>query len=205
MLFDSWLEYLKFTRDLGSGTRTLSRPPRRKSAARRRLQLEPLEDRFLLSSFTVTNTADSGTGSFRAAIGQVNADTQAGTDTINFAIGSGAQTIRPLSVLPTITHSVVIDGTSQPGFAGSPLVNLSGVAVSGNGLTITASNSTIKDLDIRQFNGNGVEIDSEPVTRLATQSRFSVRARVDFGRQRPNSSTITIGGTLHRGLNSPTR
>jgi hypothetical protein len=53
---------------------------------------------------------------------------------------------------------VVIDGTSQPGFAGTPLINLSGVSISGNGLTITANNSTIKDLDIRQFNGNGVDI-----------------------------------------------
>ncbi len=158
MVFDSWRENLKFTGGLGSGRRTLSRPPRRKPAARRRLQLEPLEDRFLLSSFTVTNTADSGTGSFRAAIGQVNADTQAGTDTIHFAIGSGVQTIRPLSLLPTITHSVVIDGTSRPGFAGTPLINLSGVSTSGNGLTITANNSIIKDLDIRQFDGNGVDI-----------------------------------------------
>ena len=88
----------------------------------------------------------------------MNADTQPGIDTIDFAIGSGVQTITPLSALPTITHSVVIDGTSQPGFAGTPLINLSGAAISGNGLTVAADDSTIKDLVIRQFNGNGVDI-----------------------------------------------
>ena len=88
----------------------------------------------------------------------MNADIQPGVDTIDVAIGTGAQTITPLSILPAIVHSVVIDGTSQPGFAGRPLINLSGVSISGNGLTIAANNSTIKGLVIHQFNGNGVDI-----------------------------------------------
>jgi len=49
-----------------------------------------------------------------------------GPDEILFSIGSGVQTIRPITALPTLTDPVVIDGTSQPGFAGTPLIELSG-------------------------------------------------------------------------------
>src|SRR5439155_20729254 len=63
--------------------------------------------------FTVTNTSDSGTGSLRQAITDANS---MGGGTINFNIpGSGVHTISPLTVLPTITQTVTIDGYSQPG------------------------------------------------------------------------------------------
>jgi len=81
-----------------------------------RLLLERLEDRNLLSIFTVTNTLDNGNpGSLRWAINQANADADP-VSNINFYIpGSGLQTIAPTSALPTITHPVVIDGYTQPG------------------------------------------------------------------------------------------
>jgi hypothetical protein len=57
------------------------------------------------------------------------------------------QTIAPASPLPEITNSVLIDGTSQPGYAGTPLIAIdassSGMA---DGLTITGSNVTIRGL-----------------------------------------------------------
>ena len=64
-----------------------------------RLRLEPLEDRLLLSIFTVTSAgddtnADDGTTSLREAILRVNNDTT--PDRINFNIlGAGVQTISP--------------------------------------------------------------------------------------------------------------
>ena len=67
-------------------------------------------------NFAVVNTNDSGPGSLRHAIQQANASP--GVDTITFAIGSGYQTIALASALPTITDSVIIDGTTQPGYAG---------------------------------------------------------------------------------------
>src|SRR5262245_65304514 len=74
-----------------------------------RLRVEWLEDRTLPATFYVTTTADGGTGSLRDAINQANMD--AVTDTIDFSmLGSGVQTIRPLSALPTITKPVIIDG-----------------------------------------------------------------------------------------------
>ena len=69
-------------------------------------------------TFTVINTNDSGPGSLRQAI--LGANANSGLDTIVFSIGSGPQTIAPLSALPTITDPVVIDGTTQPGYAGTP-------------------------------------------------------------------------------------
>ena len=50
---------------------------------RRRPHIEVLEDRTLLSTFTVTNTADSGSGSLRYEINQ--ADSAGGANTIAFS------------------------------------------------------------------------------------------------------------------------
>src|SRR5436305_8845149 len=91
------------------------------SLFRLRPWLEVMENRTLLSTLLVTSTADSGTGSLRQAILDSNAAT-AGASVIVFAIpGLGMQTIAPLSALPPITRSVLIDGFSQPGYTSTPL------------------------------------------------------------------------------------
>ena len=59
----------------------------------------------------------------RAAIQEANA--HSGADAIAFAVGAGA-TIAPFSQLPAIVGQVVVDGTSQQGYAGAPVVQLSG-------------------------------------------------------------------------------
>jgi hypothetical protein len=162
----SVLENVKFAGTLGRpGLRHRPRP-----VPRTRPGIEPLEGRSLLSTFTVVNTNDSGAGSLRDAITRVNADTQPGIDTINFAIaGAGVHTIIPLSGLPKITHAVVIDGTTQPGFAGNPLIELDGASaarqvnggtVQANGLTIDSGGSTIKDLVINRF-GHGIVLETK--------------------------------------------
>ena len=90
--------------------------------------LETMEDRLLLATFTVNGTADDGSvGTLRWAIGQSNAT--AGSNLIKFAIGgAGVHTIAVTSALPAITVPVTIDGTSQTGYAGSPLIELNGTA-----------------------------------------------------------------------------
>src|SRR5205823_6455029 len=94
--------------------------------------------------FTIRTTADRGDGSLRQAI--LDADATPGAATIDFAIpGSGVQTILPGSPLPAITNAVLIDGTSQPGYAGAPLIELSGWAAGAtNGLTITGSGAIVR-------------------------------------------------------------
>ena len=112
------------------------------------------------SSFIVVNTNDAGAGSLRQAI--LNANASAGADIISFAIpGAGPFTITPASALPTITNPVVIDGTTQPGFTGTPIVELSGASAGGgNGLTISAGGSTVRGLAINRFGAAGINLNS---------------------------------------------
>src|SRR5262249_43906113 len=113
------------------------------------LTVEALEDRCLLSVFGVTTVADAGPGSLRQAILDSNATP--GTDTIAFNIGGGGmQVIQPTSALPPTSDPVVIDGTTQPGFTGSPLIVLNGNAAGADvsGLTIEGGNSTVQGLAV---------------------------------------------------------
>jgi len=89
------------------------------------------------------------------------ANSNPGTDTITFRIpGSGVQTITLASALPAITDSVIIDGTTQPGFAGTPLIDVNGVNLFVNdaGLVLAASNSTIRGLAIDRARGNDIVV-----------------------------------------------
>ena len=119
--------------------------------------------------FTVTNTNDSGTGSLRQAITDANS---MGGGTINFNIpGGGVHTISPLSVLPTITQTVTIDGYSQPGSSANTnpptmginailQIELSGVNSGSNfgGLIVNAPNCTVRGLVVNRFVGDGIRV-----------------------------------------------
>ena len=103
-----------------------------------------------MMTFTVTNINDSGSGSLRQAILDANAN--AGADTIVFNLPGPKYTIAPASNLPIITDPVTIDGTTQPGFAGSPIIELKGaIAGPANGLVITGGSSTVRGLVINLF------------------------------------------------------
>ncbi len=137
---------------------------------RLRPRVELMEERTLLSTFLVNNTGDSGPGSLRQAILESNGATGA-TNTIDFGIpGSGVQTIMPLSSLPTIANPVLIDGESQPGYAGMPLIEINGSQAGVvDGLTITAPNVTVRGLDIDNFSvgytqGAGIHITGTAAT-----------------------------------------
>src|SRR3954471_6974089 len=88
--------------------------------------------------FPVTSAADSGADTLRAAIAAANLNS--GADTITFAIpGAGVHNVTLTSgALPTVTGRLLVDGTSQPGYAGKPLVRLH------NG----TGNATLTGLDI---------------------------------------------------------
>ncbi len=107
------------------------------------------------NTFTVTNTNNSGPGSLRQAI--LDANAAPGKDTINFNIGSGPQTIPVFSGLPPITDAVIIDGTTQPGFAGSPIITLDGNG-GGDGLLIRAGDSLVQGFVINNFGGAGIHL-----------------------------------------------
>jgi parallel beta-helix repeat protein len=108
---------------------------------------------------TVTNANDSGSGSLRAAIDYSNA--HPGLDTITFGIGTGPHSIGLHSGLPGINDPAVIDASTQPGYAGAPLIELDGTSTGGaNGMTLLAGSSTVRGFVINRFSGFGVRIDS---------------------------------------------
>jgi hypothetical protein len=123
--------------------------------------------------FLVTNTNNSGVGSLRQAILNINT---LGGGTITFDIPTtdpgynattGTYTITLQSGLPTITQTATIDGWSQTGFVGSPIIALNG-ANAGNtdGLTLGtgATGSTIQGLIISNFARSGIVANSNQHT-----------------------------------------
>src|SRR2546423_4098613 len=90
---------------------------------------EPLEGRLLMAVFAVTNTNDTGAGSLRAAVDQSN--NTPGLDTITFNISAADKTIRPTTGI-VLFDPAVLDGTTQPGYAGQPLVRVDGALAGSN-------------------------------------------------------------------------
>jgi hypothetical protein len=116
--------------------------------------IESLEDRLLLAVFTVTNTSDSGPGSLRAALQQ--SDASPGIDTIAFNITSADKTIHASAGFDC-WNAVIIDGTTQPGYAGKPLVRVdgAGTAAGTDGFRL-GGGCTLKGLSITGFGGEGI-------------------------------------------------
>jgi hypothetical protein len=126
----------------------------------------------IASTFTVTNTNDTGTGSLRQAI--LNSNGTTGPNIIQFNIpGTGVHTISPLTVLPTITQPVTIDGYTQPGSSVNTnattkginaviLIQLSGARAPANsnfsGLTIDAASCTVRGLVISSFQHDAIDV-----------------------------------------------
>ncbi len=119
--------------------------------------------------FTVMNTNDSGAGSLRQAI--IDANAAPGVDVIEFSIpGAGPHTISPLSVMPYITDSLLIDGYSQDGSQppsestpATIMINLDGSSAGGSGLEFrgaAASIGGVRGLAIYDFQQNGIVIET---------------------------------------------
>ena len=114
----------------------------------------------IVCSTTVTNTNNAGDGSLRSAIDCANAT--AGTDTVDFNIaGAGPHTITPLTPLPNVTEAAIIDGTTEPNFAGTPVVALDGSSIAAApaaGIKITGGGSTVRGLAIHSFPSAGIDL-----------------------------------------------
>lgn len=95
--------------------------------------------------------------SLREAIRASN--TTVGIDDIRFNIPPGGhQIISPASAYPSLTDTVRLDGTTQPGFAGTPIIELrgSGAGAGVNGLHVQAGGCLVKGLAIHSFSLDGI-------------------------------------------------
>ena len=144
--------------------------------------------------FSVTNTADSGEGSLRQAIGDANAS--AGEDTIDFDPSLSGQTITLGSQLPAVTDGagLVIDG-------GSAKITVSGnnaVRVFAVGLpTISGAKLTLNNLTVangRSILGGGI-LNESGNTLTVTNSTLSGN-RADVGISSGGGGIWNYGGTV---------
>jgi hypothetical protein len=178
MSFPSWLRALRAHVAQGTVGRSRRGVATRRNS--RRPNVERLEDRTVPTTFTVTNTLDSGPGSFRQAILDANATPNVGgPDRIEFDIGSayqnadGSATIQPLTQLPSLTDPVVIDGYTQAGASPNTLpqgenavlkIELSLYSVnmfdfrSTDGINIMANNCVVRGLILNNAWGYGVAV-----------------------------------------------
>lgn len=141
------------------------------------------------STFTVTTTASSGAGTLRQAI--LDANAAPGADLIVFNLaGSGPHVIAPGSPLPKLTDPVTIDATSQPGWAGSPVVQLDGSTISGyDGLRIDDVDCVVRGLSIRRF-ASGVNVMDGGARASVEQCWIGLDSTGSLARA--NSTGITI-------------
>jgi hypothetical protein len=140
---------------------------------------------FGFSFNVVCNTNNAGQGSLRQLIAQTNdlsntglviQGRTAGIDHAVFMISNGTAaaglrvsnnsftvgiaTITPTTGLPAATAPLVLDASTQPGFAGTPIIELNGTTtVNENGLTFwNAPNSVVRGFIINRFDYCGVNI-----------------------------------------------
>ncbi len=99
------------------------------------------------ATFTVTNANASGGGSLQDAINLANGD--GATDTITFNIpGAGVHVINQNGY--AILTPMIIDATTQPGYAGAPLIEIDG----GSGLSVIftlSATATIRGFSLTNF------------------------------------------------------
>lgn len=156
-----------------------------------------------MMTFTVTDPGDAGATSLRGAIQAANANP--GLDTIAFNLGVGPAIINLTGPLPQVSDPVVIDGTTQPGFAGKPLIELNGSAVTEDGLIITGGNSVVSGLVLNRFAGNGINLASNNNQVIINFIGTDFNGAADLGNGRAgvliNGSGNVIGDVTGNGGN----
>ena len=154
----------------------------------------------------MANKGADGKISLREAITAANntANGSGGADVIAFNIaGGGVQTITlGATALPGITNAVVIDGWTQPGYAGTPLIVINGINApnSADGLSITAGGSTVRGLVIENFGHYGIYMSTGggnliEGNYIGTNAGGTAAAANGFGIVIASSANNTIGGT----------
>ncbi|MCC6417710.1 MAG: right-handed parallel beta-helix repeat-containing protein, partial [Gemmataceae bacterium] len=140
---------------------------RRLRPFRYRPYLEVLDERLAPAVFTVDIPGDTGTstspftGDLRYCITQAN--TWPGLDTIEIDIAGEAGPALAIltSDLPAVTDELVLDGTTQFDYDGTPIFELDGINIHNPALWIQADNCTIRGLEIYNTDGPAIQLDGD--------------------------------------------
>jgi hypothetical protein len=151
-------------------------------------------------------------GSLRQFIQNGNAIT--GTESSVFRIPTSdpgytaaplSYTSQPTSALPDITDTLVLDGTTQPDYPGTPIVeldgSLAGAGTDGLSLSANADISTIRGCMITQFSRNGIAIQAGADNITVVGSWIGTRGNGSIGIGNSNNgidiqgASATIGGS----------
>lgn len=173
-----------------SRQKRLSRPafshPKFRSAGQP--PIEPLEARIAPATFTVTNTAANGAGSFHQAMLSAQA---AGDDVITFSAGLAGQTITLTADLPAqLAGSGSLRITGLTDANGSPNINIRGPGVTGIDYRATSAAHTlvVEDVVLREFFDPGASLG--PLTFIGTNLQID---NVHFF---SNGGTNSTGGAI---------
>ena len=138
------------------------------------------------ATYTVVQSADGGPGSLRQAILDANASGTASTIVFNVH-GGGPMSITLTSDLPTVTVPIAIDGTTQPGYAGTPLIRFGWATLSNLQLnepsTVRALAMPNTKLTLDSADGSVIEesaIESSSLISLVASSNVAIRNNTFF-------------------------
>lgn len=106
------------------------------------------------ATFTVINTNASGPGSLFQAIDSAN--TNPGPDLIHFNIAPAGPKRIAVGILQNVLDPVVIDATTQPGYAGQPIIELCGENTVSTGFLIIGHGNTIRGFAMNGFQSTAV-------------------------------------------------
>ncbi len=161
------------------------------------MHIEPLEARQLLATFTVANLIDAGAGSLRQAI--LDANATHGADLIEFSV---AGTIQLTSgALPAVSDEIDIDGTSAPGFAGAPVIEIDHNGFGGIRFNASAGGSALRSVGIISAAGAGVTLSARNMLVVGNFIGLRLDGVTSAGNGgngigiAASSSDNTIGGT----------
>ena len=163
--------------------RLLRRRPRPvRAPGHRRLVLEVLEDRYLLSTLTVLNLNDSGAGSLRQTIASA-----ASGDTVNFAVsGQITLTSGPLSISQDLT--IVGPGPNALNISG----NFASQVLSVGDVNLSLSNLSISN-GRTAGSGAGINMAADPSKTLSLTNCIFNNDQTDGGTN-SNGGAVEISG-----------
>ncbi len=155
-----------------------------------------------------TSTASGKQCTLRAAIQEANST--AGTDTINFNITSASKVITPATPLPAISTTMTIDGYSQSGATPNTVavgnnavlkIVLDGVNAGADavGLEISGGLSVVKGLVIQRFDGRGILLTGPKASvsgNFIGTNAAGTAARANGVGIEITGQTATIGGSV---------